>query len=88
MTIVSSLQRLTLQDVAATKSDALAVDDKKVATNHSASHSAGIWFVPLVVECLSGWSYEAVESTKVIGYHQAQRWDCLNWKPFLTPSSN
>ena len=39
----------------------------------SACHSAGISLVPLVAESLGGWSREAVETIKSIGYRQGQR---------------
>ena len=74
VTVISPLQKLTLQGAATSQGHALVVgEERKLALHSGACHSAGISFVPLVAESFGGWSHEAVETIKSIGYHQGQR---------------
>lgn len=74
VTVISPMQKLTLQGAAASQGHALEVGEvRKQASHHSACHSAEISFVPLVVETFGGWSHEAVETIKAIGHLQGQR---------------
>ena len=74
VTVISPLQKLTLQGAATTQGHALVIgEERKLALHSSACHSAGISFFPLVAESLGGWSREAVEMIKSIGCRQGQR---------------
>ena len=74
VTVISTLQKTTIQGAAVRQGFALGVGEERKRASHSSScHSAGISFVPLVVETLGGWSSEAVETIKAIGRLQGQR---------------
>ena len=63
VTVISTLQKLTLQGAAITPGHALAVGENRKMTMH-ASHcqAVGVSFVPLVIESLGGWSDLAVKT--------------------------
>ena len=74
VTIISPLQKLTIQKASVTQGHALSVaDGRKRALHQGVCQATGIDFVPLVVETLGGWSQEAVETIKAIGRLQGQR---------------
>ena len=51
---------------------------QKMATHADAFQAIGVFFVPLVVESLGGWSGEAIRTIRAIGRHQGQ---CLRIPP-------
>ena len=74
VSVILPLQSLTIRGAATTQGHALDVGEGRKRASHSSScHSAGISFVPLLVETLGGWSCEAVETIKAIGRLQGQR---------------
>ena len=74
VTIISPLQKLTIQKASVTQGHALSVaDGRKRALHHGVCQANGIDFIPIVVETLGGWSQEAVETIKLIGRLQGQR---------------
>ena len=74
VTVISPLQKLTIEGAASTQVHALQVgEDRKRAGHGDACQSAGIHFVPLVLESLRGWSRGAVETITAIGRLQRQR---------------
>ena len=74
VTVISPLQKLTIKGAATTQGHALGVGEERKRASHSSTcYSAGISFVPLVVETLGGWSLEAVETIQAIGHLQSQR---------------
>ena len=74
VTVISTLQQLTLQGAAITPGHALAVGENRKMTMH-ASHcqAVGVSFVPLVIESLWGWSDLAVKTISSIGRLLGQR---------------
>ena len=55
VTVISTLQLLTLAGAASTQGHALRVgEERKTAANHAACWSVGVVFIPLVVESLGG----------------------------------
>ena len=74
MTVISTLQQLTLQGAASTPGYALAVgEERKRASHAEACRSVGVNFIPLVVESLGGWSEEAADTISSIGRLLGQR---------------
>ncbi len=74
VTVISTLQSLTLSGAASTPGHALSVAAERKRTAHAtACHSVGITFIPLVVESLGGWGPEAISTLKDIGRLQGQR---------------
>ena len=74
VTVISTLQQLTLQGAASTPGYALAVgEERKRASHAEACRSVGVSFIPLVVESLGGWSEEAVDTISSIGRLLGQR---------------
>ena len=68
VTVISTLQNLTVAGAASTQGHALSVArERKMALHSAASHSVGVSFVSLVVEYLGGWSDEAIDIIKSIG---------------------
>ena len=68
VTVISTLQSLTLAGAASTQWHALMVgEERKTAAHHAACQSVGVVFIPLVVESLGGWSEEAVHNISMIG---------------------
>ena len=63
-----------MQGHATMRGHALGVgEERKIASHSSTCYTAGISFVPLVMETLGGWSLEAVETIQAIGHLQSQR---------------
>ena len=74
VTVISTMQALTMTGAATTQGHALSVgENKKMATHAEACRSVGVPFVPLVVGSLGGWSETAVYSVKSIGHQLGQR---------------
>ena len=72
--VISTLQQLTLKEAATTQGHSLTVGEERKRVAHSeACHSAGVTFIPMVVESLGGWGEEAVHTIKNIGRLQAHR---------------
>ena len=72
--VISTLQPQTLSGAASTPGYALQVGEcRKIAAHADACHSAGIQFIPLIVESLGGWSADAIQTIKRIGRQQGQR---------------
>ena len=63
VTVVSTLQNRTVAGAASVSSYVLSVArERKVAAHSEACQSAGVLFVPMVVETLGGWDEEAVRT--------------------------
>ena len=63
VTVVSTLQNRTVAGAASVSGYALSVArERKVAAHSEACQSAGVSFVPMVVETLGGWDEEALPS--------------------------
>ena len=89
VTVISTLQQLTLQGAASSPGYALAVGkERKRASHAEACHSVGVNFIPLVVESLGGWSKEAADTISSIGRLLGQRWESLLVNLSDTFSSN
>ena len=74
VTVISTLQSLTLSGAAVTPGYALSVAaERKRAAHASACHSVGVSFTLLVVESLGGWDSEAISTFKAIGRLQGLR---------------
>ena len=74
VSVISTLQPLTLQGAATTPGHALSVGEyQKMALHASACRSVGVSFVPLMVESLGGWSELASKTISNIGRHLGQR---------------
>ena len=74
VTVISTLQQLTLEGAASTQGHALSVGKERKMTAHSeACRSVGVIFLPLVVESLGGWDGEAADIIRAIGRLQGQR---------------
>ena len=68
VTVISTLQSLTLTGAASTQGHALRVgEERKTAAHHAASRFVGVVFIPLVVKSLGGWSEKAVHNISRIG---------------------
>ena len=67
ISVISPLQQLTMSGAASFPGHALQVcTQRKLSSHLSTCRSAGIDFIPMVVEALEGWSSEAVISIKRI----------------------
>ena len=74
VTVISTLQQLTLAGAACTPGHALTVAEKrKMAANSESCHALGITFIPLAAESLGGWSSEAIDTISSIGKLLGQR---------------
>ena len=72
--VISTMQQQTLVGASTTPGYALQVsEERKMAAHAGACQAAGVSFIPLVVESLGGWSYEAIQTIKSIGRLQGQR---------------
>ena len=68
--VISTMQQQTLVGASTNPGYALQVgEERKMAAHAGACRAAG---VPLVVESLGGWSYEAIQTIKSIGRLQGQ----------------
>ena len=74
VTVISTLQQLTLQGAAEFQGYALSVgEERKMAAHASSCRAVGVSFVPLVVESLGGWSKGAADTLSSIGRLLGQR---------------
>ena len=74
VTVISSLQQLTIVGASTTQGHALAVGEERKLTAHAeACRSVGVTFIPLVAESIGGWSDWAEETIRDIGRLQGQR---------------
>ena len=74
VTVISTMQPLTLAGAAASPGYALQVaEDRKMAAHFEACRAVGVDFVPVAVESLGGWSEEAIANIKKIGRLLGQR---------------
>ena len=74
VTVISTLQQLTVVGASTTKGHALSVgEDRKRAAHAEACHSVGVSFIPLVVESLGGWSDQAADTIRCFGRLLGQR---------------
>ena len=90
VTVISTMQALTVTGAATTQGHALSVgENRKMAAHAEACRSVGVTFVPLVVESLGGWSETAVHSIKSIDRQLGQRlWGSLLQTPLPTSSKD
>ena len=74
VTVISTLQSLTLAGAANTPGYALRVaEERKMAAHHDDCRKVGVLFTPLAVESLGGWSEEARRTISKIGQLMGQR---------------
>ena len=74
ITVISTLQSLTLAGDAASQRHALRVtEERKMAAHREACQSVCVVFIPLVMETLGGWSDEAAHNISRIGRFLGQR---------------
>ena len=74
MSVISTLQNLTVSGAASTSGYALQVGEaRKRATHEAHCNTAGISFVPLLFESLGGISDLASKTIRRIGRHLGQR---------------
>ena len=74
VTVISPLQQLTLSGASSVAGHALQVaENRKRATHAEHCRSAGVDFVPLVVEALGGWNEDMCSTILSISRLQAQR---------------
>ena len=74
MTVISTLQRLTLHGAADFQGHALTVgEERKMAAHAAPCQAVGVSFIPLVVETLGGWSERAADTLLSIGRLLGQR---------------
>ena len=74
VTVISTLQQLTLVGAASTPGHALRVGEERMMVAHAEAYRAvGVVFVSLVVKSLGDWSDEAIHTIASIGRLQVQR---------------
>ena len=74
VSVISPLQQLTLDEAASSSGHALRVGvRRKLTSNLPACRSAGVDFLPIVVETLGGWYPDAITTIKSIGRAQGQQ---------------
>ena len=74
ISVITPLQKLTLSGVATSPGHVLNVGaNRKLAAGPPACPTAGVEFIPLMVETLGGWSSEAILNLKKIGQSLGQR---------------
>ncbi len=74
VTVISTLQQLTIAGASATKGHALVVgEERKMKAHAEACRSVGVSFIPLVVESIGGWSERAADTIKSFGRLMGQR---------------
>ena len=74
VTVISTLQQLTLVGATSTPGHALWVgEERKMAAHAEACRAVGVLFVPLVVRSMGGWSDEAIHTIASIGCLKGQR---------------
>ena len=74
VTVISTLQLLTLSGAAHTQGHALQIGEKrKMAAHKESCHAVGVSFTPMVIESLGGWSEIASHNISRIGRLMGQR---------------
>ena len=74
ISVISTMQQLTLQGAANIPGYALGVgEERKMAAHAEECRAVGISFIALVVETLGGWSENAIHTIRAIGRLQGQR---------------
>ena len=74
VTVISTLQSLTLSGAAHTQGHALQIGEKrKMAAHKESCHAVGVSFTPMVIESLGGWSEIASHNISRIGRLMGQR---------------
>ena len=74
VTVISTLQSLTLNQSSSVQGHALMVGEERKRAKHAeACHAVGVSFIPLVAESIGGWSEEAAQTISEIGRLQGQR---------------
>ena len=74
VTVISTLQSLTLSGTAHTQGHALQIGEKrKMAAHKESCHAVGVSFTPMVIESLGGWSEIASHNISRIGRLMGQR---------------
>ena len=74
VTVISTMQPLTISGASLSKGHALQIGEQRKLTGHlDECSSAGIDFIPLVVETLGGWSARATEVISQLGRLMASR---------------
>ena len=74
VTVISTLQQLTLPGAATVQGHALLLDgERKLSAHAEACRSVGVSFIPLVMESLGGCSDEAADTISSIGRLMGQR---------------
>ena len=73
VTVISSIQQLTVVGASTTQGHALVVgEERKLAAHAEACRSVGVTFIPLVAESIGGWSDWAEETIRDIGRLQGR----------------
>ena len=86
VTVISPLQKLTIQEAYTTQVHTLSVEDKrKRALHQNPCQAIRINFVPLAVETFGEWRQEAVETIKLFGYLHGQRLGFVHLRNNCTP---
>ena len=68
VSVISPMQWLTVSQSSVTQGHALSVaEDRKIAAHTTFCRSVGVFFIPLIVETLGGWSDQALETIRGIG---------------------
>ena len=74
VTVISTMQPLTLKGAASTSGYALEVaEERKMAAHAEDCRAAGVHFIPLVLESVGGWGWDLIKTVKSLGRLQAQR---------------
>ena len=74
VTVISTLQSLTLSGAAHSQGHALQIGEKrKMAAHKDSCHAVGVSFTPMVIESLGGWSEIASHNINRIGRLMGQR---------------
>ena len=74
VTVISTLQQLTLPGAATVQGHALLLgEERKLSAHAEACRSVGVSFIPLVMESLGGWNDEAADTISSIGRLMGQR---------------
>ena len=74
VTVISTMQQLTVTGASSTQGHALTVGEERKMTAHAeACRSVGVTFIPLVAESIGGWSDGSVATIKSIGRLLGQR---------------
>ena len=89
VTVISSLQALTVADTAVIQGSALGVAEAhKWALHAAACHQVGVGFFPVAVEVLGGWSPTASSIIRSIGRQLGQHLGRDHLRPVATSSNS